>query len=146
MLTKECYNRLDAHDKALVDSINEDLSKKETHMNILWCGEEKIHPIELAFFDGHRVDSFNFVNPKLHKEINTIFDSAGDYVNAAADFYKAMEDLAYDYDGFVLPKNPLFLAHFFYYAGIEMHTDKQEVKCFVTDDDGCTFSVIKVLV
>jgi hypothetical protein len=147
MLTQDCYNRLDAPTKALVDSINNDLSQqKETRMNILWCGGNEIHPVERGFFSDDAIENLSVVNPILNAAINVMYDEVGDYVNVAADFYKALEDLAYDYDGFVLPKNPVFLAHFFYHAGIEMHTDKQEVKCFVTDDEGCTFSTIKVLV
>ena len=147
MLTQDCYNRLDTFDKAIVDSINEHLSnQKETCMNILWCDGKDIHPVERGFFHQDMVDNLEVINPVLHTAINVQYDETGDYVNVAADFYKVLEDLAYDYDAFVLPKNPVFLAHFFYHAGIEMHTDKQDVTCFVTNDDGCTFSSIKVLV
>jgi hypothetical protein len=146
MLTKECYNQLNADDKALVDSINKGLSKqKETRMNILWCDKECLSENRDLFPSG-MIDLLERVNPTLHKLINTEYNEVVDYVNAAADFYLAMEDLAYDYDAFVLPDEPVFLAHFFYHAGIEMSTDKQEVKCFVTNDNGHTFSAIMVLV
>lgn len=115
-------------------------------MNILWCGVKEIHPISKDFFHSDTMDSFALVNPKLQKDINTEYETTGEYVNSAADFYKALEDLAYDYDGFVLPNNSVFLAHFFYHAGIEMHTDKQELICFVTNDEGFTFESIKILV
>jgi hypothetical protein len=144
MLTKECYNRLNADDKALVDSINKGLSKqKETRMNILWCGKECLSE-NRDLFPLDRIDLLELVNPTLHNIINTP-KTVGDYVNAAADFYLAMEDLAYDYDAFVLPDEPVFLAHFFYHAGIEMSTDKQEVKCFVLNSN-LSLSPITVMV
>lgn len=108
--------------------------------NILWCMRNPPTIEQRLLFPGDNIDTLGSIS-KLFDEIYKEHKDNLSVIDSAVEFYKALEDIAFDYHTIVLPNDLPFLAEFFYHAGIEMGSTKDNLKCIIFTDELMFYSI-----
>ena len=112
----------------------------------LWCRPSCPVDEQTAILTAAGVEEVSTLREVDWRMFDTVFNPtvvSGTIVDRVADFFKALEDYAYTYnfEGCILPSDPVFLSNFFLHAGIEYHTDAESFRCILLDADNAVHTI-----